>query len=537
MANMFFQRVNFSVAIVCMVNQTAISSHRNDPGSTWTSVVADNSSSVGQSLAIIKSQYNTSRPTSSSSTQQGTENSEDLNKCSSEALKKDEQEDGPFAWTKQEQGLLLGAIYWTYFLSVVPANHVLRNIRRKTVVTVAMGGMIATTLLLHGAALWSLWAVFVLKLIQGACTAVAMIAMYGMWTVWGPPHEMGKLLGFNLSGQMFSNVVVFPISALLCKYGFLGGWPSVFYVFGLISAVWLILFIIFVAETPSESRYITEEEKNYIVSSRANLGAGIQAVKTPWKSILTSRVMWSICCAQVSFAWNYFTFLATLPQYMHEVLKMDIESNGMYSMLPYIVMFITTYSSGPISDCVIRRSWVRVVWARRISVIFANSVPAVCLIALSYLDCTQSGLAIALLVLGVGTAGFSLSAFQLVPYDVAARFAPPMMTFSTTFATLTGLVTPYVVASIAKDQTREQWQVVLFLTSAILIFGSLGFCVLFNGEVPKWAAVESGLNMDIEIEEGTSGEKQPKQNNEADDDVGRKQLLITYTGPSESGKL
>ena len=62
--------------------------------------------------------------------------------------------------------------------------------------------------------------------------AVAMIAMYGMWMVWGPPHEMGKLLGFNLSGQMFSNIAVFPISALLCKYGFLGGWPSVFYVFG-----------------------------------------------------------------------------------------------------------------------------------------------------------------------------------------------------------------------------------------------------------------------------------------------------------------
>lgn len=508
-ANLFFQRVNLSVGIVCMVNQTAISSQESHPvqigHDSLATFMAANASTARQSPV-----YNTSDPTF--------EVTGDSGSCANKVLGKDEKEDGPFAWTKQEQGLLLGAIYWTYTTSVVPANHILRNVRRKTQLVAAMGLLTVSTLLLHGAALWSLWAVFVLKLVQGVCTAVAIIAMYGMWSVWGPPHEMGKLLGFNLSGQMFSNVAVFPVSALLCKYGFLGGWPSVFYVFGLISAVWVILVILFVAEKPSESRYITEEEKNYIISSRANSGA-TGKVDIPWKAILTSRVMWAVCFAQVSFAYNYFTFLATLPQYMHEVLKMDIESNGMFSMLPYIAMFIAVYSSGPISDCLIRRRWVRAVWARRISILVANSVPAVCLIALSFLDCTQSGLAIALLIIGVGVAGFSLSAFQLVPYDVAPRFASSMMTFSTSLASLTGLITPYVVASIAKDQTREQWQIVFFLTSAILVVGALGFCCLFDGKTPKWAETESkgvqqcDLDMAIEIEEDKGQAPDSEQQN------------------------
>lgn len=45
------------------------------------------------------------------------------------------------------------------------------------------------------------------------------------------------------------------------------GWPMVFYVYGGLGLVWAILMGIFGANTPSESKNISEEERVFIESS------------------------------------------------------------------------------------------------------------------------------------------------------------------------------------------------------------------------------------------------------------------------------
>lgn len=58
-----------------------------------------------------------------------------------------------------------------------------------------------------------------------------------------------------------------PLSGLLAEYGFDGGWPSIFYVFGVVGVLWSVAFIWFVHEDPSSHPHMDEKEKKYILSS------------------------------------------------------------------------------------------------------------------------------------------------------------------------------------------------------------------------------------------------------------------------------
>lgn len=71
----------------------------------------------------------------------------------------------------------------------------------------------------------------------------------------------------QLLGAQFGTIISMPLSGLLAEYGFHGGWPSIFYVFGLVGVIWSVAFLLFAYEDPSSHPRIEEKEKKYIISS------------------------------------------------------------------------------------------------------------------------------------------------------------------------------------------------------------------------------------------------------------------------------
>ena len=85
-----------------------------------------------------------------------------------------------------------------------------------------------------------------------------------MLAKWIPPNERSRMGAAVYAGAQFGTIVSMPLSGLLSEYGFDGGWPSIFYVFGIIGTVWSIAFLIFCYEDPNSHPTIDEKERKYI---------------------------------------------------------------------------------------------------------------------------------------------------------------------------------------------------------------------------------------------------------------------------------
>ena len=73
------------------------------------------------------------------------------------------------------------------------------------------------------------------------------------------------------------------------------------------------------------------------------------------------------------------------------------------------------------------------------------------LIGLSYLDCTQTALAVSLLVLAVSMSGATYSGHFVNNMDIAPQYAGTIMGLSSGTAALSGIIAPYLASICNSD--------------------------------------------------------------------------------------
>jgi len=139
-------------------------------------------------------------------------------------------------------------------------------------------------------------ALFACLFLTGAAHGAFWPSVSSFWAYWAPSVERGRLVGISSSGSRIGNVVALSLGGYLCVHGFAGGWPSIFYSFGIMGVCWFGLFIALTSNTPSNHRFISVEEKEFILkeTKKAIETRLICQSKVPWKGIISSKACWSI---------------------------------------------------------------------------------------------------------------------------------------------------------------------------------------------------------------------------------------------------
>jgi len=443
-------KVNLSVAIIAMVNHTAVANmghHGDDHHSGNNTTVAAPDNDCGE-------------------------------------VEEKKLEDGPFAWDDNVQGLVLASYFYGYILTQVGGGWVAEKFSAKHVFGVGALLNIVCTLLTPLAAKVSYVFVLVLRVIMGIGGGVTLPGMHVLIAKWAPPNERSKIASTVYAGMTLGTLVTLPMSGLLAATV---NWESVFYVQGSLSILWYILWIFLVYDSPSQHPRIGRVEKQMLESALGSSSGNSVKPSVPWKKVWTSMPVWAIIVAHTCGNWGWYMLLVKLPTYMRYILKFDIKANAGLSAVPFLCNWLFCMFNANMMDFLRSKGIINTTQARKISTSFASIPPAICLLCVTYVGC-NTNLAVALLTMGTMFVGGMYSGFLANHIDIAPPFAGTLMGISNTFATISGIVVPSVVGFITHgNQTVEAWRLIFIITLVIFSIEFIFYNIFGSGELQEWA--------------------------------------------------
>lgn len=420
------------------------------------------------------------------------------------------QKKAEFEWSSKLQGTILGAFYYGYTAMQIPGGWLGQRFGGTRVFGICLGIASILTMLTPIAARTSVAALITLRVIEGLALGALFPCNHAIWSKWAPPSERTRLFTITVAGCPVGTILSMPLSGVMSKYGFDGGWASVFYCFGAIGLLWFFVWQLAIHGSPSEHPTITPEEKDYIEESIAQLPKTKKG-EVPWKSIFTSGPVWAIITANFTADWGMYTILICLPKYFIEVLHFDLAKTGFLAALPYVVKAFVGPAGGVLVDWLIKNK-MTVRNTRRCVFTVGCTTAALFILITGY--ATSPALAVAFLTIGVGITGLNASGYAVNILDIAPQYAGVIMGVTNVFGASPGFISPQIVGIVTPNKTAGEWRIVFWITAIIYIIGIVVFGFLVSGNLQPWADTreeddnEDGKKKEGDEEKGNDGQNQ-----------------------------
>ena len=167
-------------------------------------------------------------------------------------------------WIESQQEVVLGAYYYRYAVpQVLGFRFAEKYIPRYSC---SLGILVSAilTILTPLAANMGICYVIAARIGIGIFHGFVYTSLYSMFSKWFPKSERASALALITVGGNIGAAFTMPLSGFLSEYGFSGGWPSVFYVTGATSILWVCIWTYYVRDAPEEHSGISTFELNYI---------------------------------------------------------------------------------------------------------------------------------------------------------------------------------------------------------------------------------------------------------------------------------
>ncbi|WP_299108962.1 MFS transporter [uncultured Winogradskyella sp.] len=176
---------------------------------------------------------------------------------------------------------------------------------------------------------------------------------------WFPTKERAFAQGLFNSGAAIGGIIAFPTIGLLSVYF---SWNWIFILVGITGLLWLIPWWILVKSPPKKHPWITDEEREYILTGQQNQdedadGEFDEGYNPDTGKMLSHKESWGVIIASAALDPIWWLFIFWIPIYLHEVYGMDVKSIGFYAWVPYVGAMLGAWFGGLLAQNRIKIGW------------------------------------------------------------------------------------------------------------------------------------------------------------------------------------
>ncbi|GAB2515971.1 MFS transporter [Microbulbifer agarilyticus] len=171
---------------------------------------------------------------------------------------------------------------------------------------------------------------------------------------WFPAKERALAQGIFGAGASAGSIIAPPLVAFL--YAFLG-WQATFVVIALLGFIWLVPWMIIYKSGPDAHPWITEEERQLILSGQIAPEKNEDEYVPTLRELLSHRQSWSVISARFFIEPIWWLFVAWLPLYLNDKFGFDVKAIGASAWIPYCGAAAGAIFGGWLSGKLISSGW------------------------------------------------------------------------------------------------------------------------------------------------------------------------------------
>jgi MFS family permease len=232
-------------------------------------------------------------------------------------------------------GLAAGIFFIGYMLLQVPGGHLAKKWSAKKFIAISLfgWGIFATSMgFIH-----SLPMLLTVRFLVGVTEGGVWTATLILISKWFPMKERARANAFFIMCTPFAGIIMSPLSGFLLDSV---GWRGMFIIEGIIPFIFIPFWLWLVAENPSEAKWISKEERAYLVKTLKEEQQEEKGENARLGEVFKNKSFWLLMGFYFLIQMGYYGFSLWLPTITKQLSGGSDSLVGVLTTLPWIASVV-----------------------------------------------------------------------------------------------------------------------------------------------------------------------------------------------------